>query len=58
MDVTTKDDEPTLTYLFHRWESDVQVADGGLGEAFYCPAILQEGEATAGLLTGISDLKR
>lgn len=56
MEVTTENGELTPPYLFHRGKCDVQVAHGRLWEAFHGLTLFKEGQATAGLLAGISDL--
>lgn len=58
MEVTTGNGEFTLPYLFHCRKCDVQVAHGGLWEAFSGLTLFKERETTAGLLAGISHLER
>ncbi len=58
MEVITENGEFTLPYLFHCRKCDVQVAHGGLREAFSGLTLFKERKTTAGLLAGISHLER
>lgn len=58
MEVETKNGEFTPPYLFNWRKCDVQVAHGGLWEAIHGLTLLQECQAAAGLLAGISHLER
>lgn len=58
MEVKTENDGFTSPYLFHRRKCDVQVAHGGLWQAFYGLTLFEERKTTAGLLAGISHLER
>lgn len=51
-------DELTPPYLPHRGKRDVQVADGGLREAFGGLTLFEEGKPAAGFLAGVSHLER
>lgn len=58
MEVTTKNGEFTLLYLFHCRKCDVQVAHGGLWKALCGLTLFKESNTTAGLLAGVSNLER
>lgn len=49
---------PTLPYLLHCRERDVQVAHSGLRKPFRGLTLFEESKTSAGLLTGISYLQR
>lgn len=57
MEVTTENGELMLPYLFHCRKCDVQVAHGGLWEAFHGLTLFKERQTAAGLLAGISHLE-
>lgn len=57
-DEKTKNGEFLPPYLLHGRKCDVQVAHGGLGEAFGGLTLLEERKAATRLLAGVSHLER